>query len=87
MDGAVAFRRRPVEPEERTGLGSFCEDTLVTEEFDLVRVDDGGCSFPGVLITDKKSIPSPILFDGMDQAQMAAAFTALMAFERQKITL
>lgn len=87
VDGAVALCGWPVEPEEWTGLRAFGEDTLVLEEFDLVRVDDDRCPFPGVYISDLKPVPSAVLFDGMDQAQMTAAFPALVAFERQMIPL
>ena len=83
VNGAVAFRRRLVIPEERTCLRTFSEDTPITKEFNLVRVDDDGCSFPGILVTDQKPIRSAFLFNGMNEAQMTAAFPALMAFERQ----
>lgn len=87
MDGAVPFRRQPVVPKEGTGLRALTEDTPVAKELQLIRVDDDRCPFPGVQVPDQKPIGTQVLLDGMDQAQMAAAFPTLMAFERQIITL
>jgi len=82
VDGTVTFRGSPVIPEKGACLGSPLENTLVTKEGNLVRINGHRCFFPGVLVPDEEPVVAVLFRNGMDQSEMAAALTALAAFKR-----
>jgi hypothetical protein len=83
VDGTVSFFGLAVIPEKRTGFGAFQKNTLITKERDLVRVNGYCCSFTGILVLYKEMIIPQLFQYRMDQAKVAATFTALAAFKRQ----
>jgi len=87
VDGTVSFRRWCIIPEKWACLGTFGENTRITIEGYLFRVYRYRCFFTRVLITQLKVIIPVVFFNYMDQAKVAATFSALTAFKRQKIDL
>lgn len=81
VDGAVSLRGRRVIPEERARLRSLGEDASVGKQRDLIRVDRDFRRFTRVLVADQEAVIPIIVMDRMDQAQMTAAFAALVAFK------
>jgi len=86
VDGTVCLPGLLVGAEKRACLGKFFKNAAVTVELDLVRVNRYLCLLAGVLVAHQKSVLTPFFFYCVDQPKMAAALTALLAFERQSIT-
>jgi hypothetical protein len=69
-------------PEKRAGLRTFPKNALVTKKCNLVRVNGHRCFFARVLVVYEETVIPVVFLYGMDQPEMAAAFTALAAFKR-----
>jgi len=86
VNGTVCLPGLLVGAEKRACLGKFFKNAAVKEEVDLVRVNRYLGFLAGVHVAHQKTVLTPFFFYCVDQPEMAAALTALLAFERQSIT-
>jgi hypothetical protein len=84
VDGTVCLSALRVSPEKGACLGKFFKNAAVKEELDLVRVNRYFCFLAGVLVANQKAVLPAFFFYRVDQPKMAAALTALLAFEWQR---
>ncbi len=87
VDSTIALRSDIVIPEERACLGTFDKYAPVKKESNLVRVNSDRGFFTGVLVIHHEPVIAQICVYPVDEPQVAAAFPALLAFERQKFNL
>jgi len=81
VNSTVTFRGRLIVPEKRASLGPLGKDARVIEQGDLIRIHGYPGPFTGILVAEQEAVIPIVFLDFMDQAQVAAAFTALAAFK------
>jgi len=84
VHGAIGLLTSGLVPEEGTGVRQFFKDALVIEEFVLVGIDGNRRLLSGIIIIDQEPVIAILFLDGMDIAEVAAAFPALEAFKSQR---
>jgi len=83
VDGAIALFVRPADPEERAGFRLVFKDAHIREQIDFVPVDGDFSNLARILVEQQERIVAALLFDTVDEPEMAAALPALGALKCQ----